>query len=250
MEDRIKKLIEEYIAGTLDDGQKKELLKLAETNQEIMQELNFEQHTMNIGEHLGRRELKMELNQIHDELFNKEIEIQSKPKSLAKPKWLGLILLIGVIVSSFFIFQKVATKPTPDVLIADYYQPFQLEVGERSSDENVFQSLIDDYQSGDYGAVVNQYNGLSINKESLSSDLLFSVAISNVEIKNFNEALTVFSTLDARSDFNIQDEVDWYKALTFLKMDDFQKLKSSLTLILEDKQHDYYQKANSLMKKI
>lgn len=245
MEDRIKKLIEEYIAGTLEEGKRKELLKLAEDNQEIMQELNLEQHTMNIGVHVVRRELKVELNQIHDELFSEEASEIKK-----KPKWLGILLLVGIILISFFLFQIMSKKVSPDILIADYYQPFDLELGKRTSVESLFQPLVDNYKIGNHQEVVKLYNSSSTQELEFPSEILLSVAISNMETKNFKKALDVFAVLDERNDFNIQDEVDWYKAINFLQEGDEEKLKISLNQIQEDKNHDYYQQSISLLKKI
>jgi len=246
MEDNIKKLIEDYHDGLLGEEDKTKLLEMAESNIEIMKELTIQKHIMNTGEYIGRRELRLELDKIHEELYPNEIRT-SKNKTKYWP--LYLLLAIASLVAAFF-FQQRNVDNSNESLIAIYYTPMELNLGKRNANTQQFKELTLLYNANKYDKLIAEVNSKNVSINELPSPILLALAVSNIETKQYNEALLLLNNLESREDFNIQDEIDWYRSMTYLHMNNISELKSSLKKIIELENHDYRRQAIALFNQI
>jgi tetratricopeptide (TPR) repeat protein len=140
----------------------------------------------------------------------------------------AVIILIGIS-ATVFKFMSV----TEDNMYADYYSSYNLNT---SRSQGTIEQMEAAYRNHDWQGVLNvAKRSSSDNKE------LFLIAMANMELKQFNDAVPAFQGIIQRADNGTDkyflDEAQYYLAICYLALKETKLAIPALEAIAADKQH-------------
>ena len=235
---------EEYLNGTLEQKEKTALETELQNDDALREQLAFYQEVRTAIQDEQLAAFKQNLQQAQQ-------QYQAPPAATVRPlrtrrMWYtvaavvaGLALLVWLLMR-----QSGLESMTSDQLYAQYAQ-HDIELQEMSSDValGTIQSLLDHQQYGEALPLIETY--LAANPEA--ADLKLAQAIALLETGKITQALQSLTTLE--NDHPIYaNEARWYRALTYLKMENIIETKASLLSIPDSSSR--YKDAQELLKKL
>lgn len=154
-----------------------------------------------------------------------------------------LVPLIGI--SSYFLMNK---ENKFDNLYSNYYEK-ELGLPVTLSDENnkLFNESMNLFRDEDYTSSLNGFQKLLIEK-STNDTLHYFIGVCLLENGEIKAAINEFNYNYEHSFF--KEKSEYRLVLSYLKTKEKKKLKQQLTIILQNKNHRYYQQANALLGKL
>lgn len=215
-----------------------------------LKENNFKdalQRQTRIIDHIDQGEDQL----LRDRLRNLEAKVnhnggQNKQK-------LFLIILGGLIVAMVLIFLYSQNSKNPQVLNSNdsiyvaMYQPLpaddlQRGVGVGLSQD--FQKAMRLYASSEYSSCLQILRSLENQNEK---SVLYQAAC-HMELKEYNTAIVNLERLKNSSDQEIQQAAQWYLALSYLQIDENEKLMDLLNVVTDNPSHIFYHSGIALEK--
>ena len=105
------------------------------------------------------------------------------------------------------------------------------------------------FVSGDFEKAVGLYDEvLAINPAKVEAD--FQKGVSNMEIKQYEEATTSFDRVIEQNDNLFIQKSEWYRAGCLLAMDESDRARRQLAMIASSSQHYYKDNAAKILKRM
>jgi len=196
----------------------------------------------------GVKQLKGELKVIHEKNFGVKNDTTSNfnvTKIL-----LGLLIASLLGLAAWFVINNSPTIKTSNQLYAEYYEPFDYTSNTRDGDQKSTFELGVLYQKGQFVEFIQQYEQHHKQNDELSSDFILAVGIGYTEIDQPYKGIYQLDKIIDNKDFNFIDSALWYKALALLKANEIKNCKEVLAIILNNKNSEYYSKAEELNKEL
>ena len=138
-------------------------------------------------------------------------------------------------------------------LFVKYMKPYELVLTNRSVDNETTLMLMNTasklFVSGDFEKAVGLYDEvLAINPEKIEAD--FQKGVSNMEIKQYEEATTSFDRVIEQNDNLFIQKSEWYRAGCLLAMDESDRARRQLAMIASSSQHYYKDNAAKILKRM
>ena len=134
-------------------------------------------------------------------------------------------LSAAALIGAFLLIRTLLPSTDPGKLFSKYYKPFEAySTVTRSLDNNEalnFSSAIASYKSGNYQQAATGFGG-TLEKDPTSISSEFFLGLSQLELKNYDQAVNLFSgVVNASGEYG--KEARWYLGLTYLKIANKQK---------------------------
>jgi len=234
-------LIEAYCNGQLKGKEFEAFESDLSDNQELQNEVKFFKENISllsegIRNEDGKEVLKKSLDEIGGRYFEKPKTNKIIPirRYIASAASIAALLILGILL-------------WPSNSLYEQYAMHTSYSFQQKGDS--FQDLISAgkaFNSKDYEtAGIHFENYLKENAQDKEAN--FALGICHLEMNQEQKALEVFdSELFKNSVF--EGKAQWYKALSYLKMEDYQNCRMALEIIKEDS--PYYMKSQSLLKEL
>lgn len=213
--------IESYIRKELPSEQAVSFEKKLLDNPAFAKAYKVEKDIHDSISFVEQQKLKGRLNKIHEDIFPENQAIERKITS-SRRRWapLAAAVLVGVIIAAFFLFPQ---GQSSQQLMADFYEKPSFAPERGVSD---FADIQKAYQEDDFQQTI------TLISQSDNPSLQLYKGIAHLELGEYDDAQSIFSSLQANT--NINDQATWYLALTFLKMDDKEASKKELEKLIND----------------
>jgi hypothetical protein len=195
--------------------------------------------------------LKKQVGNIHIEMMN---EMVAEKTSVTQKGIVRRIVNISMkIAAAIFIVMLGLgvyqyTTVTPDKLFASNYKPYTLSVSRGVVETNVMEKL---FQEKNYAAVITQFETL---KETSTKES-FLAGVAYLETKNYKNASTAFNTVLSKNTLEktsiLNDDAQYYLALSYLKSNDIKLATPIFKMINLNTNHLYNDKvSNAFMRNL
>lgn len=220
--------IERFIAGDMDETEKKWFLKEMEGNLGLRHEVDLRMKTDKVLEKQDVLDLRRKLARIESERAGVAPAI--KPRKI---RYAAVIVLL-LIVSGGTYYMTSRTTLTGDQIIERYYNRYEAAATTRSgmeSSNTEFNLALDYYKIHDYKNAAILFSKV-INNEPGDMHSTFLNGVSNFEISNYPEAKNSFSRVITDDDNLFIDHAEWYLALCYIRTGETEKAKDQLKKII------------------
>lgn len=192
----------------------------------------------------GRRQLKAELQDIHQELYAapQQPRIRSASRS-----WAAIAATIALLLAAgLWWFWP---SPSPQQWYADYYQAYELQWSQRSQTDKTLAQIAQLYQDKAYAAALPRFQAL-LAEQPNQPQLQIAAGICLLELNQPQAALPYFEAIRQSNDLLLKDQATWYAALAHLKLEDLPRTRSLLQSLTTDPSADHHTEAQTLLKKL
>ena len=236
-------LITAYFEGTLSQEDQRTFEDLLKRDMEFLKEFQFQKELQSALQNEERRKTKIFLNSLENTSSNKGTKIGRLVPWFAAA---SIVILVGL--GSWFYFFN-SPKINTQELYAAYYKPYEnivhpLERGKQLEDLESRAFLA--YELEDYQLAFELFKELGQQKND--SYIAFYNAIVLMQLGNFDEAISLFNGY-IQNDSLLNDRAHWYLALCYLKLNDLEKAKKELDLLIQLKSFNL-EKAKELKEKL
>lgn len=210
-------LLEQYLAGNLDEDQKIEVAQRLKGDPEFKAAYEeLKTLTQGIRYH---KSLEL-LGQLRDteKTFTKQAAKRQAEIVKMQP-WKRIItlaaVLAGIILGAYLLYIATKTDATDTSLYASYFEaPSAPEGPATRGKPQVYNDAYNSYKKGDHGSAINQFEEyLSLQSDP---DAAFFLAISYLVEEQPREAIKVLEDIRAEG-FEYSDDAKWYLALAYIK---------------------------------
>ncbi len=221
-------LINAYFEGTLDENGLAEVARLRATDAAFDEEMTFQTELQGALKKQERQDVK--------ELFNAiKTEEPSKPVKVFKLRpWLAAASVALVLGLGSWLFFNSGTMD-PNQLYEANFEPYDNVVHpiERGNQiEDLRDRAFTAYENKEYPLALELFNQL--NREQSDPYIEFYSAIIHMELGDHNQAVVSLESYMAQ-DGVLSDRVDWYLALSYLKLGALEKSRERLQKVIAKK---------------
>lgn len=220
-------LIHNYFEGTLSDSEREVFEYSIKNDPEFLNEFNFQKELQNTLKKEERRKTKEFLKNIDS------VSTSGKGKINNRTVWLAAASIILIIGFSLWIAYFNSTNFSTEQLYSAYYKPYEnvvhpLERGEETADLKSEAFLA--YESGNYELALSLFNELKL--QSSEAYYNFYTAIALMALEKFEEAKPLLHNYIV-AEGELKDRAYWYLALTYLRLEETEKAKEQLDVLIE-----------------
>jgi hypothetical protein len=237
--------IDNYLLNLLSPEEKKAFESQLESDDSLREKVMLQQTAMKSIEGLGRIELKSKLQQIHQEVRD-ENNSGSNLRFLIY-KFSAAAAFIGLILFSWLWINQ---SPSSLDLYAKNFEIYELNLNQRSGDNDTYTSLEKLYSNENYSEAIPLFQEILNNSSSKSSEIYLGLGISFLKIDQPTKAIVQFEEILKNKDFNFEDEARWYLGLAYLKLDDVPNAKNYFSILGSDSNNDHHKEAISILSQL
>jgi tetratricopeptide (TPR) repeat protein len=239
--------IERYNTGEMDTMEKKWFMKELEGNTALQQEVLLRKR---VDDCLVKHDLIDLRNKLATlEKTRKEKVTASDGKKTVIVRFAAAIAVLMILGTLYYLIS--AGAGNPDKLYQANFAPYEFSGIPRAAAPNVdisFQSAKDYYNNGDYRAASSAlHDYLKHNPDEIEA--AFILGVSEMEINNFDSAITIFNSLCKNSSNIYLDHSQWYLALCYVKTEKYSMATEKLQAIINS-ENLYKSKARKIVRKI
>jgi len=261
--------IEKYLLDELNNAEKEKIEKRIKEEKEFAEEVDFMRDAMQASRLEGRKELKNRLNETEQkhaadieararEEMNKEAG-GKKIVQLRRRRWLYAAATVAAAAIGFYFGIILPSNQGPK-MYTEYFKPYPNKVIPSTRGEEVPEQFAH-YSQEEYNLVVRAmkyYERKNYEKaaelfekhvplKEENAALILYKGISQLEAEKEEKALQSFRYILNLGESNIQDQSQWYLALTFLKTNKTESALKILQIISEKQNHPYRKKADDII---
>ena len=232
--------IDSYLLNNMNDIEIKAFEQRLASDEELAEVVRQRREMLAVVDAIGDIRMKDRVRQLH------RTAVERDTSRSAKTTWKWAIAIVLLLSAAIF-FWFFLRKPAPNELYANYYEPYSLSFGARSTEtEQRLTAAGQFYLSRDYA------NALPIFQEILASQpgdskARLAAGICQMELKRYDLALANFQTLVAANDPLYLEQAIWYSALARIGQNDLAAAKPLLERIAEDEGAQFQAKAKELL---
>ena len=190
------------------------------------------------------KEIKSSIKKANDAFVNTTTKTTSNKKSYYSYFAIAATIVIFV---GYFMFNN---SPTNQEIYAEYNDWSNLpSLTSRGDSDNVL--LVNGekaFLNKDYNKAVNYFDTFLETSNNKANALLY-YGVSNLELANHDKALDAFNQLISSETLD-RSKGYWYKALTYLKIDNKEAAVKTLSVLVKDSTNYNYKEAQELLNKL
>jgi len=234
-----------YFEGEISENEKLEFLKELEYNTELRAEYEAQKSLNKFLNNKNILPLQDKLNKVENDITHSN----KKQTNVRRLIYTSAAVLI-ILATTVFIIKFYNNSPSTDELFAEYYV-FNPS-GEIVRGENKIKSVLSkgliEYDLHNYDKAIKILNQILI-KDSLNVKANFYTSMSYIETGKYKQAIAKLETLSTYDDHILIDQIKWYLALCYIKVDDKDKAIKEFSELAES---NYYckNKAKEILEKL
>ena len=248
-------LIHKYLKDELSES---ELIKfnLAMKDEAFRKELEFQSVVMEGIVESRRESLRNFLNEARlelDEKKRKDKDIDSnQSKVLNSKKAIFVATLLILALAGYFYINKFKSKTiNHDKVFAEFYHPYFNENTERNTStiamDSIYDLAIESYKvEKDYGTALDRFDLVMPQ----SNKIKLYKANCLIELNRLSEAKRILEGINEQKDSKLQQQVEWYTMMIFVKTKNISPALESANSILTNENHLYFQDARRLIEEL
>ncbi len=239
--------IDDFIMGLLNKEDDKLFRKRLQNEPALAEQVTLRREMISGLEAFGRKDLKEELKGIHQEVVGRKEPI-AKRRSLF-PYIAAAASVLILLVALSWLMNRNTVQTTQD-LYASHFEPYDISGVKRDGNEEAIIIMKQLYTDGKYSEVLPLLEAELEKPEAKFSELSMAIGISNLEQGQPEKAIKSFEKITLRGDSTFANEVSWYTALAYLKLEDVEKAIALLDPLAKDTGADHHEEAKELLKKL
>lgn len=212
------------------------------TNPDFKQEFEiYKNLNTSLQSKIENEEKEIELRKTLTNLGSEFIKDKKKGKLISMKKLRPLMVAASIaLLIGFFLFNN------GNPVYSDFANHNQLELIVRSGNNTAISKAEEAFNNKNYTTAFAQ---LTILEEQFPDDIEIKIykGICLLELDNYSQAEAIFTTI-SNENSAFKHKATWYKALTYLKQEQFEKCKNTLKTIPESA--DEFKLAKKLLKKL
>lgn len=224
MDNRTYDLIDRYFEGDLSKRELQDFQSKLAKDTDFAATFAVEQDLIAGIEAFANQDLKVNLQQIHqEEIVNKKVSTsKAKVVQMQTFRWLALAASLALL-ATVGIWWLSSTPSSQDVFAAHYETPaFGTTRGGTTADLQAIQTY---YNDKDYSKAITTMTAY-LEEQPNDENTRLSLGISYLETAQFEAAIQTFQSLANSTKLN--DQAAWYLAMTYLKTEKIDLAKATL----------------------
>ena len=236
-------IIDEYLLNRLEGPALTAFEQQMSQDKALADEVALQRQLLAAVDALGDLRMKERVQRIHKTEMERPTPNQESKKT---GKWAILVVLL--LLTAFGLWMVLRPKQqAPAQLYAAYYEPYDLSFGSRSTDaEQLLADAGTRYKAGNYAQALPLFEKAFANTPNDSKTRL-AIGICQMEIGEFDQALTHFNALINANDPIFGEQAIWYAALAHLHKNNTEDCKKLLETLVKEPDSKYYEKAAQLL---
>ena len=240
--------IDQFIQGKLPKEKYDMFVQAMQNDSEFAKEVEFYKKINSSAKKIGRKELRAELNTIHD---TKIQNADQNSNHLFKKIW-PWILTAAILISliGYLSLKNTQDSTSGPALYANYFKPYEFNAGTRTNAEQKDLLQLDElYAAQKYEAVIPLMEKYLANNDD-NNNVELALANAYLQTGDYKQALLTLEALETENDVFLNGHVLWYKALCLLKLGDKDSCMNVLQNILANPGSEYYEEAKGLLQEL
>jgi tetratricopeptide (TPR) repeat protein len=223
--------IEDYLLRKMPEKERKKFEKEILSNAELKKEVDIQRELMLAVE---ASEMKNQLSIIHQKITKRKLIMP----------WMAVAASIIIFISvGYWMLNK------PDKYERLFAENMTVDPGlpvpMSATNNYIFYDAMVDYKSGKYEVAINKWEPLLIQNPE-NDTLNYYLGVANFNIEQYKIAIPYFENSASQENASFLGKSEWYLALSFLKTNDFEKLKA----LAKESHSEYTEKINELIQKL
>jgi len=238
------KLIEKYLIDDLSAGEL-DLFNKELKNEAFRNELLEQARNLDALDEIANADFKTELLNNKKEHNTKENNTEP-PKKQNFKKW--LLFGLSILLLSIFAY-LLLPKEKEQIYLADtYFTPYPPDSNIRGVESTkTFSKAMKSYANADYAEAISEFEKINPKNENLELYL----ACAYLKVGKFSDAYNTLSNIpNDLEDLEIQQNRDWFQAISLLGLERVQEAKALLETIKNNEKHLFMAKAKKLLSQL
>ncbi|TJZ63384.1 hypothetical protein FAZ15_03635 [Sphingobacterium olei] len=236
MANKYQDLIDDYLRDKLDEEQRREVERLADTNEHFRTELDFHKQTKLAFANQQHERLKKRLQSLSDEA-PKPLNPNQPTNRFGKSFWFvaATVLLISSI--GLYVWSLKQSEASPMDLYIVYFEPYPnvaLPVTRDETQLNEHSLAYSYYEQAEYAKAYELFENLLQNSSIDDPEIFFYKGISAMQLNLNDEAIALFNKYKGEATAKLERQAKWYEALTRLKQGDKVQTRKLLQYLADD----------------
>lgn len=241
------KLIDDFIMGLLNKEDDRSFRQRLQKEPALAKEVTLRREMISGLEAFGRKDLKEELKNIHEEVIGQNKQ-PAKRRSLFPYIAAAASVLVLFVALSWFMNRN--TVQSPQQLYASYFEPYDISGMPREGNEELIIRMKQLYANGKYREALPLLEAEREKPSARYSELSLAIGIAYLEEDQPEKAAQNFDLIIINEDFTFEDEWRWYSALALLKLGNIERAKDLLEPLVKNKGADHQKEARELFVKL
>jgi len=238
--------IDSYVGGELSQEERMKFEAELSVNPDLAKEFHLEQDLSNALAQDDLLDFRAKCLEAQQELNLSEKKLV-KVVHITRKYWYAAasMLLIGLIVGGFLVFSP--GSYSTEKIFKMYYKSDETLVT-RSGNVNIAEAL-KFFAQGEFQTAQDLFDKILLEDPDNFAVIYYS-GISNIELKNYNEAIKRFETVINNGDNLYIENAEWYLGLAYLADGDVNKAEGIFNVIVSKTDHYYNSEARSILEKM
>lgn len=161
--------------------------------------------------------------------------------------WYAAASLLVLCAVAATLFMQTSRTVTNDTLFNQYYSSENI-VDQTRSDQNIVEAVIK-FQQKDFQKASELFKSI-LDKDNANIAVWFYYGISNIETKNYDNAINAFNTIIKQNDNLYIEHAEWYLGLCYLKINQKDKALAQFVVVASNPDNFHRQEAKNIIEKL
>jgi tetratricopeptide (TPR) repeat protein len=238
--------IEQYLANDLAPNERTAFRKELRSNPDLAKELILSQ---TIDSALSREDI-LDLRQKLITVINANREVKTEVPVIqmhSRKWWYAAASLLVLCALAATLFLQTNRNISNDALFSQYYTSENI-VDQTRGDQNIVEAVIK-FQQKDFVKASVLFKNI-LDKDNSNIAVWFYYGISNIETKNYNNAIKAFNTIISQNDNLYIEHAEWYLGLCYLKNNQKDKAIAQFSDVASNPENFHRQEAKNILDKL
>jgi tetratricopeptide (TPR) repeat protein len=161
--------------------------------------------------------------------------------------WYAAASLVALFAVAATLFMQTNRAVSTDSLFAEYYNSENI-IDQTRGDQNLVEAVIK-FQQKDFQKASELFKSI-LDKDNANVAVWFYYGISNIETKNYNNAIKAFNTIITQNDNLYIEHAEWYSGLCYLKINQRDKAIDQFVVVASNPDNFHRQEAKDILAKL
>lgn len=244
MEEHDIERIDRFFRGEMDQAETQAFEQALSENPELRKKMKIQQELVSYIDLMGDQEVLANIRKAEDTYRSQ------REGTIKKMPWLRPVLVAASIALLLFAgWWFLMPSNEPDVLYANFYQPYELSFSSRDGgNTEALLAANAAYNAQDYTQALQAFESLSVDLQT--SKVKLAMGISYMELSSFDSALSLFDQIIELQDPLFLDQALWYKGLCLLRQEKSDQARTVFRELENDPNSIFNQEARRLLKRL
>jgi hypothetical protein len=236
MADKYQDLIDDYLRDKLGEEQRREVERLADTDEDFRIELDFHKHTKLAFANQQHERLKKRLQSLSDEPY-KPSNFNRSANRFGTSFWFIAAAVLLICSIGLYVWSLKQNEVNPTDLYLAYFEPYPnvaLPVTRDEAQLNEHSLAYSYYEQAEYAKAYELFENLLQDSSIDDPEIFFYKGISAMQLNLNDEAIALFNKYQGEATAKLERQAKWYEALTRLKQRDKVETRKLLQYLADD----------------